>query len=115
MGWPALVFSFIADPSNAQRNFGQRPASSHRSAKASRRRDACCYAALVLRWVALVFACWLGCVAARAQSQPLPRPALHWARGAGATECVEPHALAQLVEALTGPVLVRPSEADNSV
>ena len=53
--------------------------------------------------------------AAGATSSVLRRPALHWTRADDALGCVDPRALAEHVEALVGPVLVRASEAENSI
>jgi hypothetical protein len=50
-----------------------------------------------------------------ATSSVLRRPALHWTRADDALGCVDPRALAEHVEALVGPVLVRASEAENSI
>ena len=52
---------------------------------------------------------------AAAQSIVLRRPALHWVRSDDAMTCVDPRTLAEHVEALVGPVLVRPSEAEHSI
>src|ERR1700710_2965310 len=56
---------------------------------------------------------WLGHV--RAQGIVLRRPALHWVRSDDALMCVDPRTLSEHVEALVGPVLVRPSEAEHTV
>lgn len=53
----------------------------------------------------------LFCAPSRASAQPR-RPSLHWTRSARAQSCIDARALAARVEALTGPVLVRPSESD---
>lgn len=50
-----------------------------------------------------------------AQSIVLRRPGLHWVRSDDALGCVAPRRLAEEVEALVGPVLVRPSEAEYSI
>jgi hypothetical protein len=50
-----------------------------------------------------------------ATSSVLRRPALHWTRADDALGCVDPRALSEHVEALVGPVLVRASEAENSI
>jgi hypothetical protein len=42
-------------------------------------------------------------------------PSLHWTRAASASECIDPRALAVRVEALTGPVLVAPGQAEVSI
>lgn len=52
---------------------------------------------------------------AAAESSVLRRPALHWTRGDDALGCVDPRTLAEHVESLVGPVLVRASEADNTI
>jgi hypothetical protein len=52
---------------------------------------------------------------ASAQSAVLRRPALHWVRAEAAQNCVEPRTLAERVEELVGPVLVRAPEAEHSV
>jgi len=52
---------------------------------------------------------------ANAQTIVLRRPALHWVRAPEAMRCIDPRKLAEHVEALTGPVLVRPSEAEHTV
>lgn len=59
----------------------------------------------------------LGPLAARAvaESSVLRRPALHWTRGDDVLGCVSPRTLAEHVESLVGPVLVRASEADNTI
>jgi hypothetical protein len=58
----------------------------------------------------MIFASWgLGSARASAQAR---RPSLHWTRSARAATCIDPRALAARVETLTGPVLVRPSEAE---
>jgi hypothetical protein len=58
----------------------------------------------------------LGLSFASATGAQVPRrPALHWARGAGAESCVDPRTLALQVVALTGPVLVDASEAELSI
>lgn len=65
---------------------------------------------------ALALAAWLvqqSC--ATAQSIVLRRPALHWVRSDDALTCVGPRRLAEEVEALVGPVFVRPSEAEHSI
>ncbi|HEX6244458.1 MAG TPA: hypothetical protein VFZ61_26250, partial [Polyangiales bacterium] len=43
------------------------------------------------------------------------QPALHWVRAKGAERCIDPVALAERVEALTGPVFVPPGAAELSV
>jgi hypothetical protein len=40
---------------------------------------------------------------------------LHWVRGVGAEQCIGPRALAERVEALTGPVFSAPSAAERSI
>jgi hypothetical protein len=52
---------------------------------------------------------------AEAESSVLRRPALHWTRGDDALGCVDPRTLSEHVESLVGPVLVRASEAENSI
>ncbi|MEY4514567.1 MAG: hypothetical protein RLZZ450_6689, partial [Pseudomonadota bacterium] len=52
---------------------------------------------------------------AAAESSVLRRPALHWTRADEALGCVDPRTLAEHVESLVGPVLVRASEADNTI
>ncbi len=65
---------------------------------------------IVVSWLALAPA-----APARAQGAALRRPALHWVRGPGASGCVDPRRLAQRVEELVGPVLVRAPEAEHSI
>jgi len=38
-------------------------------------------------------------------------PSLHWTRGPGASQCIDPSSLAERVEQLTGPVIARPTGA----
>jgi hypothetical protein len=65
------------------------------------------------RWLGfLLFVC---ATASSAQAQGLRRPALHWSRSEQASNCIDPHALALRVTALTGPVLVEPAEAEVSI
>jgi len=52
---------------------------------------------------------------AHAESSVLRRPSLHWVRADDALSCVDPRALAEHVEALVGPVLVRAPEAEHSI
>lgn len=52
---------------------------------------------------------------AHADASVLRRPALHWVRTEAALDCVDPRMLAEHVEALVGPVLVRASEAEHSI
>jgi hypothetical protein len=49
------------------------------------------------------------------RADALRRPALHWSRGAEAWDCIDPIRLAQRVEAITGPVFVSATSADNSI
>jgi hypothetical protein len=62
--------------------------------------------------IALILVC---ATTSTAHAQSLRRPALHWSRGARASTCIDPHALALRVTALTGPVLVDPTEAEVSI
>ncbi|MDB4973883.1 MAG: hypothetical protein JWN48_2224 [Myxococcaceae bacterium] len=55
------------------------------------------------------------CSSAAAQAIVLRRPALHWVRSDEAMSCIDPRTLAEHVEALIGPVLVRPSEAEHTI
>ncbi|MDB4988749.1 MAG: hypothetical protein JWN04_3927 [Myxococcaceae bacterium] len=50
-----------------------------------------------------------------AQTIVLRRPALHWVRSEEAMSCIDPRTLAEHVETLIGPVLVRPSEAEHTI
>jgi hypothetical protein len=43
------------------------------------------------------------------------RPGLHWSRAENAADCVDPRTLAELVESYTGPVLVAPDNADETI
>lgn len=56
-----------------------------------------------------------GVLASVVLAEGLPRPALHWSRAENASACIDPHALALRVTALTGPVLVDATEADLSI
>jgi hypothetical protein len=68
---------------------------------------------LLVRVLAMVgVIAWCG--VASAQSV-LRRPALHWARSQDALSCVDPRTLAERVEELVGPVLVRAPEAEHTV
>src|SRR5690606_5103389 len=51
----------------------------------------------------------------RAEAEERQRPALHWTRSEEAVSCIAGRELAERVEALTGPTLVRASEADFTI
>jgi hypothetical protein len=61
-------------------------------------------------WCVLIV---LGC--ARASAAPPAHYALHWVRAKGAERCIDPKALAERVEALTGPVFSAPAQAEISL
>lgn len=62
---------------------------------------------------------WAPCcalvIALGAKAEAPARTALHWVRAPGAEQCIDPRTLAMRVEALTGPVFVRPAEAERSL
>lgn len=64
---------------------------------------------------ALILALLCSAWAPAASAQASQRPALHWSRGSGAQDCIDPRALALQVTALTGPVLVDPTISDLSI
>jgi hypothetical protein len=66
-----------------------------------------------MRWFALMVGI-AGSFEGRASAEP-SRPGLHWSRADNAADCVDPRTLAELVESYTGPVLVAPSSADESI
>jgi hypothetical protein len=53
-------------------------------------------------------------IAGRVYAEP-SRPGLHWSRAENAADCVDPRTLAELVESYTGPVLVAPGIADETI
>jgi hypothetical protein len=57
---------------------------------------------------------WSAAIAAPAAAQEVRarRPALHWARAAGADGCIDPPQLARGVEQIVGPVFQSPSSAE---
>jgi hypothetical protein len=63
--------------------------------------------------VAFVAALWLAPLTAGAQTAR--RPALHWVRLDGAESCIDPRALAERVESITGSVFVSASLAEVSL
>jgi hypothetical protein len=89
-------------------SFGSRDleASVHKALPVSRLTHA--LATLLLAWL-------VATPRLQAQSIVLRRPALHWVRSDEALGCVDPRTLAEHVELLVGPVLVRPSEAEHSI
>jgi hypothetical protein len=66
-----------------------------------------------VRWLVVLtgFAC---SIAGVVYAEP-SRPGLHWSRAENAADCVDPRTLAELVESYTGPVLVAPANADETI
>jgi hypothetical protein len=65
--------------------------------------------------LALVFVAALGLLPRTASAQAARRPALHWVRLDGAEGCINPRALAERVESITGSVFVPASSAEVSL
>jgi hypothetical protein len=63
------------------------------------------------RWWCLLFLL----VSARASAAAPAGYALHWVRAKGAERCIDPKALAERVETLTGPVFSTPAQAEISL
>jgi hypothetical protein len=66
-----------------------------------------------VRWF-VVLAGMVCSIAGRVYAEP-SHPGLHWSRAENAADCVDPRTLAELVESYTGPVLVEPANADETI